>query len=526
MWAAFGRGERVDLRVGESGRDDPANSAAWTPGRTIRAEALTALLLSERPPPSGQVPALRLAGARIEGFLDLYYAYLPYGLLFNACDFPDGLGLYDTRTRHLSVHDCRLARLNAANAVVDGNLRLSGSVLTGPLILDGVHVAGFLSLDGARLANPNGPALAADRIQVNDHLWMREGFTARGEVVLRGARIGGDLDLRGAEFSNPGGTALAASGMKIDGALMCQELRADGQVRIGGCTVTGHIHLEGAHLAHSGHTALAAHHLQAGASAYLTDGFTARGGVDLARARVEGTLSLNGGRLTGTSGYALSLGHAQLAELDLCTAESPQGGVFLNHATVGVLHDDAGTWPTPLSLDGLRYTRIQNPLPAAKRIPWLCRDAQGYTPQPFEQLAAAYRTMGQEEQARTVLLAKQRHRHSTLPWYARAWGAVQDATVGYGYRPMRAVIWLLALLTAGSTVFSIRRPIRTASVGPSAYNPVIFTLDHLLPVIDFGQGAAYTPTPDTQWVGYALTAAGWILATTIATGLTRSVNRP
>ncbi|MDX6311977.1 MAG: hypothetical protein QOF44_1441, partial [Streptomyces sp.] len=160
-----------------------------------------------------------------------------------------------------------------------------------------------------------------------------------------------------------------------------------------------------------------------------------------------------------------------------------------------------------------------------ERLRWLAHDRSGYAPQPFEQLALAYRALGHETEARTVLLAKDRARHRVLPWYARLWGAVQDATVGYGYRPTRAALWLLGLLAAGSVVFALHHPVRNDPEGPEEFNLVVFTLDHLLPVVDFGQGSAFTPTRDTQWVGYVLTAAGWILATTIATGITRSVNR-
>lgn len=522
---AFARGERVDLRVGDHAHDDPANSANWGPQRAIRAEAITSLLPSGKAAEPGHVAALRVAGLRIEGRLDLDYAQIFQGLLFNACDFPDGVGLYDTRTRHLSFHDCRLSQFSAANAVVDGNLRISGSTTTGVLALDGAHITGFLSLDGARLANSDGPALAANRIQVDDHIWMREGFAAEGEVVLRAARIGGDLDLRDARLANPGGNALSASRMRVDGDVLCQGLRAAGQVRVGGSSIAGHAYFDRAHLSNPGDVALAAYHLQVGASLYLDDGFTTEGAVDLAQARIGGRLSLRGARLDGAGQYALSLGQAQANELDLRTAQPPEGLVEASHAVVGILDDDLATWPAQLRLDGLRYDRIQTPLPARQRVPWLLRDEAAYVPQPFEQLAASYRAMGQEDQARTVLLVKEQLRHRTLPWYAQIWGAIQDAAVGYGYRPLRAGLWLLGLLLAGSLVFSVRRPARVPSANAGAFNPVIFTLDHLLPVINFGQGAAFTPTADTQWVGYGLTAAGWILATTIATGVTRSVNR-
>jgi len=56
-------------------------------------------------------------------------------------------------------------------------------------------------------------------------------------------------------------------------------------------------------------------------------------------------------------------------------------------------------------------------------------------------------------------------------------------------------------------------------------NPLIYTIDLILPVINFDQGKSYVPTAGSQWIAYLLTAAGWILATTIAAGVARAVNR-
>jgi hypothetical protein len=53
----------------------------------------------------------------------------------------------------------------------------------------------------------------------------------------------------------------------------------------------------------------------------------------------------------------------------------------------------------------------------------------------------------------------------------------------------------------------------------------VYTLDLLLPIIDFHQESAFNPSGWYQWLSYGLIAAGWILATTIAAGLTRAVNR-
>jgi hypothetical protein len=526
---AFGRGEETDFRTGDPERDDPAGSAGWGPDRTVRGEVLARLLLggAEAPAP-GRVPALRLGGALIEGGLDLDYAEIAYRVTLKGCHVTGPITLNHARTRQLALRGCRLARLSVASASIDGNVRLTGTRITGPLRLDGAHIAGVLQLDGVRLSSPDGddrPVLAADRLQVDDHIWMRSGFTADGEVVLRGAQIGGDLDLTGAHISHPRGGALTAPRMRVEGEAIFDRVRTTGEVRLGGTSVAGSVRFGGARLSNPGGTVLHAYHLEVGASLRLSAGFEADGRVALLGARINDMLSFRNARLIAPGAVAVSMWRTQARETDLRTAVAPEGRVDLRHAALGVIQDDPATWPADLLLDGLGYERFETPLPAAQRLRWLRRDRSGYASQPFEQLALAYRSLGHEHEARTVLLAKERVRHRALPWYARLWGAVQDVTVGYGYRPIRAGAWLLGLLALGSAVFTARPAIPDKDAGPVDFSPVIFTLDHLLPVVGFGQGAAFTPTPGTQWVGYVLTAAGWILATTIATGITRSVNR-
>jgi hypothetical protein len=63
-----------------------------------------------------------------------------------------------------------------------------------------------------------------------------------------------------------------------------------------------------------------------------------------------------------------------------------------------------------------------------------------------------------------------------------------------------------------------RRP-PTEPGKPPNFHALIYTLDLLLPIIDFGQEKAFSPGGAYQWLAYLLVAAGWILATT------RAVNR-
>ncbi len=148
-----------------------------------------------------------------------------------------------------------------------------------------------------------------------------------------------------------------------------------------------------------------------------------------------------------------------------------------------------------------------------------------YLPFIYEQLTASYRRIGDDDAARTVQLAKQRRHRRTLPWYGRLWGHVQDMTVGYGFRPLRAGGWLLSLLAVGSVAFGLHHPPPLKPAEAPDFDPVFYTLDLLLPVISFGQENAFAPEGGHQTLAYVLIITGWILATTVIAGLTRTVSR-
>jgi hypothetical protein len=176
-------------------------------------------------------------------------------------------------------------------------------------------------------------------------------------------------------------------------------------------------------------------------------------------------------------------------------------------------------------LSDLTYTVLIPRLPAEQRLPMLERDLDGYDPHSYEQLTASYRRVGDDHAARLVQLAKQRRLRTTRAWYGRLWGYVQDATVGYGFRPLRAAVWLLSLLAIGTVAYGLHHPRPLKASESPEFDPVFYTLDLLLPVISFGQEGAFAPHGWYQTLSYALVVAGWILATTVFTGVTRNVSR-
>jgi hypothetical protein len=136
-----------------------------------------------------------------------------------------------------------------------------------------------------------------------------------------------------------------------------------------------------------------------------------------------------------------------------------------------------------------------------------------------------YTTIGQPADARRVLYAAERLQRTTKTFAGRAWSFLQDITVGYGYRPARAVLWLFALLAIGSVTYTYVSPAPLNPSGAPHFNPVIYTLDLLLPVVDLGQKHAFNPLGAEQWLSYMLAASGWVLATTIAASVARILTR-
>ncbi|MGI5347555.1 membrane-associated oxidoreductase [Streptomyces sp. CA-250714] len=471
VWAAFPRGEEVDL----SADDD----------RAVRARVLRSLMLTV-PEVDGEIPALRLTGARVTGELDLHSGVVTVPVSLRDCDFDRGVVLYGAEFRQLTLRGCRMPELWATTLRVEGALRLNDCRVPGSVKLGGARIGGALFLDRAVLGAEPGQ-------------------------------------------QSPGESGAA---LRLDHATIGEDLRAarltvHGLARLDGMTVTGYIRLDNARFLHPGHpdnTALQAETLTVGTDLRARR-LRAEGRVNLRGATVPGQLDLNRARLSNPGGVALRASSCTVGELWLREAVPVEGIVSLRRSRLDMLRIEPEVWPDEVRLDGLIYTTLAPTLPAAERLQVLTRDGDGYVPFAYEQLTAAYRHIGDDAAARTVQLAKQRRLRATLSPHGRLWGYLQDVTVGYGFRPMRAAGWLAGLLLLGALAYGLHPP-RPLKAGEAPdFNPFAYALDLLLPIIDFGQEKAYAPQGGYQWLAYLLIVAGWVLATTFVTGVNRAVTR-
>ncbi|MFE2170935.1 membrane-associated oxidoreductase [Streptomyces sp. NPDC059447] len=484
VWDAFPRGERVDFR------EDPDETGAagenWGEERTVRAEVLTALVLS-RPTANGQVAGLHVRGAKIMGKLDLNYAVVEHAIRLRACWFERKPNVYGAQLRSLTLNDSMLPGLSGATVRVDVALRLSCCRITGPVRLAGARIAGGLFIRKAVIGSPDGP----------------------------------DGPDTGEEAEEP---ALQVNHADIGTDIIATELTVHGQTRMNGTTVAGQVNLNDSRLLAPGGIALHAENLSVGTDV-RGHRLQVQGMFNLTGSRIPGQLYLGRAAFSNPDGVALRASSCVVGEVWLSSCDTIQGVVSLRRSQFDMLHMPPETWPEQIRIDGLSYRTLAPHLPPEERLPALEREESGYLPYAYEQLSAAYRTVGDEAAARTVQLAKLRRHRRTLPTHARFWGLLQDATVGYGFRPLRAAGWLLALLLIGSIAYGIHPPRELKAGEAPEFNPVFYTIDLMLPIIGFGQEQAFAPAGWYQWLSYLLIVTGWVLATTTLAGVSRSLQR-
>jgi hypothetical protein len=523
-------GRLVDLRSGKPEADDPAGGGEWDAQRTISAQVLVDLLTSSDGP---RRQALRLAGARIIGSLDLEAAELVCPVLLEGCWFEEPAILAEASVSALRLPGCHLPALHAQHLTIRGDLELSyGFTASAGVRLRGAHIGGGLLLSGATLANPDGLALFADNLTVDQGMLCRQGFNAHGEIRLVGAHIGGNLELDGATLANPDGRALIADGLSVDQGMFCRDgFTAHGEIRLLGAHIGKQLSFDRATLTNMGGLALYADALIVDQSMFCRDGFTAKGEIRMRRAHIGGSLEFVQARLTNPDGVTLDFEQLRAARLAVGNLAEPPELVDLIHARVDALSDDPSSWPRQAYLHGFTYDALyeQPPVSAHQRLAWIRHDPDGYDPQPYEQLVAVYRRAGRDQDARTIAIAKQRARRRALPLPARAWSLLLDLLVGYGYRTWLAALWLLGFLIAGWVVFDLAHPAYLIAPRPPGERPLfhagLYTLDLLLPIGDLNYQGAWIAHGWARgfWLGWIL--AGWVLTTAVVAALAGVLKR-
>jgi hypothetical protein len=338
---------------------------------------------------------------------------------------------------------------------------------------------------------------------------------------LLGAHIGGVLDFGAATLRPVAGLSLHADRLYVEQNMICPAgFRATGEVRLRGARIDGQLAFFGASL-----------------GGRDTDPQQAQGADDPQQAQgADDPQQAQGAE----SDVALDLEDADVGVLILEFAERPTRPINLRFARLRVLADRSyGTdqkW-AKCRLDGCSYDRLvpSTPVSVKQRLTWLPRERSEYTPQPYNQLAGAYRNTGHELEARRVAIENQRQRRRALPWWhpARVWSLIFGATVAHGYRLWQAGVWLILLVGLGSLLFGevfctttedsckdddLAPAKRVEDVAP--FHPIMYSVDLLIPVISLGQRTGWNAhSTAAQWVAFGFTIVGWLLTASFAAGV-------
>jgi len=481
VWQAAATGTLVDLRTGDPKLDSPEKGAEWGPERTVQAEVIAALLLGDGEAASLAVRRVRLQGARITGELDLGAATLRCPLALLDCSFVSAINLDEATAPSVRLSGSHTPTVRARQLQTRGDLRFDeGFSVSAGVDLAGSHIGGDLSCTGGHFSNSDGPALFANGLTVDVRMLCDEGFTASGGVSLTGAHIGGQLDCRDGHFSNPEGYALLAYRLTVERDMLCSR------------------------------------------------GFSAEGEVSLAGAHIGRVLTCWDGRFSNPDGLALNLFGATVSGTLFVESVELEGTLDLRDAKTSNYYDNPAFWPEQLWLDGFVYDNIEG-ASAKERLEWLLLNERGYSPQIYEQLAAVYRSGGRDEDARRILIEKQRRRSAAGNFATKLWGFLLDWTVGYGYRTWLALVWLAGLLVLGTILFGdvYRGDLTPANKGttPTSFQPFLYTLDLLLPVVSLHVRDAWIAHGAAQGWSVVFIIMGWILATAAALSLTGLLKR-
>jgi len=510
-------------------------------------------LLGYRFKATGEV---RLSGGRFQRHLDLSGAKLQarrtYSLFAKGSQVSGSL--YLCRTKRWSIYPKSVSFRSIGTVTVEG-ARIDGDLdCTGGFFLSPEKARGWISAP-EESDDDRSFALNAAGVVVRRDVLLCHQFWSKGAVCLINARIESDLQCNGGYFDYPGDDALQCDGADVAGTTFFKHdetsrpARTSGFINLRYGDFKQSVQIDGLEFTGFG----------AGAPAH--DGRMRNCGIDFSFGTIGGKLSLKNVTRTAASIVALDL----------------------RQTTVDVLEDQESSWnvATTLNLSGCQYTAITDlRADAAWRLTLLDRHyvrrteaapSRYFEPQPYLHLAAVMEQSGYDGAAMEARIHLE-DQYTAIGDFGRAgrlWRGILRATIGYGYKPWRAVLYLMAWAAISALVFWLapegqvvdaKDPPGAVSASPPTasleFSPLIYAIDTLVPLVDLHQKSnwlvqppsfrpwieAWTnPTQDAAalpirllrafWksivrlVGFLNPFIGWTLTSLFAAGVTGLVRR-
>nr|WP_260412728.1 membrane-associated oxidoreductase [Pseudomonas cichorii] len=553
---------------------------------------------------------VQLRGACITGTLNLRSLDVPLPVSLRWCDFEAALVLEDTRLKNtLFLRGSRLKGIRGSRLRAEGALLLTDIVSSGAISFQDAQIQGQISLSNSRLDGADSWALSIDGATCRNSLYLH-GIDAKGGVNLAATQIGGELGCDGARIESDHGPALRADRINVQGSVFLRNgFSASGSVRFLGARISRQFDCSAGGFDCNGDYALSTYGAIVGGSVFMGRGFTAKGRVVLHSLQLQGDLNIESAKsITEINAPRIIIG----GSLILRKLETPPDKVSLQGGRVGSLNDDKESWGKKINLNGFVYgfVHVNGQMKVEDRLEWLDKqvtpkpkkdELPEFYPQPWRQLQKVLEEMGHAEDARQVGIEfEERLREKGLigqspkrwpesaRWCHRRLMIILHAMYGllssYGYRPMLLLPWFLGVwlscaafywwaadhkaIFAPSDPLVFQSPAYKECSPPlsptgnepagtanwylcdalpqeyTAFSPVAFSLDLLLPLVNLHQEDDWAPVIETpkanvfaemsgfftspkRWVRFVMwfeILAGWgfsLLFVAVVSGLAR-----
>jgi hypothetical protein len=431
---------------------------------------------------------LQVENVTIPTVLDLDSCNVPFPLQFRYCTFRNDLSLQYAKLPSLVLSHC----------TTQGMVLLNGAQIDNDFDCSCTHLL--------PVCNPSQPRVAPPPCDYPQPL-------SRG--------IGLDC------------LALNAEGARTGGSFILENVQSVGSIQLSGIQIGAHLDCRGATLNARGE-ALAAEAARITINVGLNQGFSCTGIIRFTNAQIGGDLNCSGGKISKLqcdrmriSGDIVWSGvrRVDTTELDLYGA------------TVARLHDDRSSWPRDgkLHLDGFVYQDLVlhreppspemiaqyklvepvTPLSARDRVDWLKLQPKGEIDrkQPWMQLALVLEANGNSNEARWVKYQFNRlqAQKTRIAFLTYPYDRLEE-------QPLWVLIFILLLWLFGSVVFWRAKRMgamipkgRNAETGKCRdaeaeegsdqivpFNPAMYTLENVLPVVKLGQDDVWMPNPRSE----------------------------
>jgi hypothetical protein len=541
---------------------------------------------------------LQVASAIIDGDVDLDSSDIRHNLIFDDCVFTKGIHFESAKICTVRILDSTMnGPLVFENAVVHGDIDLSRGFTTVSYVSAyGAQVSGDVLMKEAQLLGEHLAFSLSLNIADIKGIVNVSNLMCNGPVLILGAKVGYEFLGDGAKFNSTVTMAGSTIGVNLNLVNVHSVLPETVDqlsnpiigIDLSRVNVGGSVYLSGSNL-QVGPTSLLLQDAVIAGDVFLTANLQASGAINMSGTRLKQAVYAENSKLVDLRTNDAQLGKlmvlaseitgletngAQIGEFGWAGIVNPTRATLnLSNTHIKIFKDEQNSWPSAghLKIIGLIYDDIELKVPKDRttasiqskdggndpddRIAWLHlqnREDQ-VASQPWMQLAQYVQNVGNPAGVKKVLYTMKRIQAWSESYLTGFKSSVPDYI---DENPWRITYFIGVLWLFGSVIFWRARRMNEKAMAPREkdayddfskndtrpssqlppFNPIVYTLENVLPVVKFGQDDAWAPNPQLDapsrkgwkrwlprfsynWLAFArlvLIILGWALALILA----------